>query len=68
VRDLAVNAFQIMGPRAADHDGVVHWGLVCSGLRGLKLHSSVYRGLAVREGASCGALPLVAACMVRIHG
>jgi hypothetical protein len=24
VRDLAVNAFQVVGPRAADHDGVVH--------------------------------------------
>jgi hypothetical protein len=43
MRDLAVNAFQIMGPRTADHDGVVHWGLVRSGLQGLRMHPSVYR-------------------------
>jgi hypothetical protein len=47
VRDLAVDALQVMGPRAADHDGVVHWGLVCNGLRRLRMHPSVYRGLAV---------------------
>ena len=41
VRDLEVDVFQVVGPRAADHDSVVHWRRIRSGLRGFGMHSSV---------------------------
>ncbi len=41
VWDLAVDAFQVVGSRAANHDSVVHWRRIRNALRGFGMHSSV---------------------------